>query len=79
MDVALETLDEGDPKTAIDILRLVAPGLTDVQYVSAGQTDQNGSGRQLLDEPQARYVCETCGKECGSAGALGGHRRTHRD
>jgi len=76
MDVVQETLKEGDPKTAMEVLRLLAAGLTDVRYVNAAPALPTPSETAALDVPKA-YRCETCGKECKSAGGLATHRRGH--
>jgi hypothetical protein len=48
--------------------RLVAPGLTDVRYVSGDVISLGGSDQRMLDEPQAQNMYETCGQEFRSAG-----------
>jgi hypothetical protein len=78
MDVVLEMLDEGDPKTAMDVLRLVAPGLTDIDRASIDSADVSGSDTPVLNE-RPLNVCGTCGKACRSPGALGSHRRSHKN
>ncbi len=81
IEVAHESLDEGDPRMAIDILKLAAPGLVDVQWIPVGWAEKaEGAAPRLPESPDGSsrgYQCETCGKECKSAGALGSHRRTH--
>jgi hypothetical protein len=79
LDVALEALAEGDPEMARDLIRLAAPGLSDVRRVPR-------EAREASEQPRAELTpgmdpgghrCETCGKVCRNAGGLAKHRRTH--
>jgi hypothetical protein len=79
LDVLIDSLEEGDPKTAMDLLKLLAPGLIDVRRVREDRTAAKGlaSGMPGIVEA-AEHRCRSCGKEFKSAGALGSHDRTHK-
>jgi hypothetical protein len=78
MDVVLESLDEGDPKMAGDVLKLVARGLSDVGRIPAVPSEEAKSRAPLTGGgDQAAHTCGSCGRECKSAGALASHQRIH--
>lgn len=79
MDVALESLEEGDPTMARDILKLLAPGLVDVRYSNQGPPalGMAASQPQLPTDTTVRFRCDECGRECRSAAGLASHGRTH--
>ena len=79
LDVALASLEEGDPIMARDIIKILAPALFDVRYVSSREATPHALHPPVpagLGVP-TRHLCESCDKECGTAGALASHRRTH--
>jgi hypothetical protein len=91
MEVATEALAEGDPKMAIDVLRLAAGGLTDVHRAqapaSSGQSSVPSSLTRALTSVEAgaassrtstrRRQCAFCGKEAGNPGAMARHLEVH--
>jgi hypothetical protein len=79
MDVALDSLDEGDPIMARDILRLVAPGLVDVRDATPPAAVAVADPRHALPASETGLRCGVCGKQCRSPGGLASHRRTHTD
>jgi hypothetical protein len=83
MDVLQLALDEKDPKTAMDVLRLVGGGLADVRYAGIDPRGSTPEPPALTEhqgstEQQGSYRCDSCGKECRSSGGLATHRRTHQ-
>lgn len=74
-DVLEEALEEGDPKAAMDILKLGARGLTDVTYIS-----QPSAIAQLPEvstsvvEPDG-FACPDCDRAAKTERGLGIHRR----
>ena len=64
--VAEECLDEGDPRMAIEILRLVARGLTDVDLARTGDAE---------DSVSPDFRCTDCGLRAKSLRGLVQHRR----
>ena len=79
LDVALASLAEGDPIMARDIIKILAPALFDVRYVSQREATPHALHPPVPAGPRVptRHLCESCDKECGTAGALASHRRTH--
>jgi hypothetical protein len=65
MGVAGESLAEGDPRMAIDILRLVARGLTDIHYEDAATRMPRREG----------FRCSVCDLVAKSKRGLEQHRR----
>lgn len=86
-DVAEESLNEGDPQMAIDIMRLGAPGIRDIVEIQGPTNDDAGTTStrpigpipsQPLDAPAVAFECPTCSKAMKSARGLSQHtRRMH--
>jgi hypothetical protein len=77
IDVLIASLDEGDPKVAMDLLKLLGPGLIDVRRVREESHTEERSVPEPLQEGSVSHRCDSCGQEFKGAGALGSHRRTH--
>jgi len=54
LDVVEESLQEGDPKAAMDLLKLVGPGLTDITLSWANPTSDRGA------TTGASIKCDSC-------------------
>ena len=74
-DVLEESLEEGDPKAAMDILKLGARGLTDVTYISQPPTiAQLPEVSTSVVEPDG-FACPDCDLVAKTERGLGIHRR----
>ena len=72
-DVLEESLEEGDPKAAMDILKLGARGLTDVAYIS--QPPANAQLPEVSTSVVERFACPDCDLVAKTERGLGVHRR----
>jgi AcrR family transcriptional regulator len=81
MDVLGELLDEGDPKTALEIFRIGAAGLTDIRHETQGTAPPLAATGSLSESvvtlPESGFICEDCGKVCKSPAGRKRHRLTH--
>src|SRR5689334_15886621 len=79
MDVIMQSLEEGDPKMAIDVFRIGAPGLTDIMHVDERRQLPMLDGERDEDDATMKrmtlgYTCDLCGKVCKSRGGRTKHR-----
>lgn len=73
-DVAEESLDEGDPQIAIDVLKLLARGFTDtVPAVTPSAKEPSPAAES--GQPPESWECSSCGKVAKTERGMKSHRR----
>jgi hypothetical protein len=83
--VVKQSLEEGDPQAAMDVFKLGAPGVTDIErrYADLEQPELVGKEGQPLPTPppplpdveSAGFTCDECGLEAKSRRGLTKHRK----
>jgi hypothetical protein len=61
---------------ATDMMKLLAPGLADIQHLASPPPEEPRSALTPGGDPPS-LMCGTCGRQCKSTGGLASHRRTH--
>ena len=74
-DVAEESLDEGDPQLAMDVLRLLARGFTDMTPITVTSSAKEPSPAAGPDRQLESWECSSCGKVAKTERGLGKHIR----